>query len=261
VIPFPALAGLRIGCVQYLNSKPLIAAYPGEVLFDHPSNLARAMAAGSLDAALVPIFEALGPRPYYIVDGVAIACDGPVYSVILAYHGELADIRTLELDPASLTSVHLVQVLLREFHGVTPRCVAAGELAAPADARLLIGNHAIEYRRDAPPGVRFLDLGEEWKKQTGLPFVFAVWLLRSGLPDLSAIAQGFRALQEAGDPLIPAIAEKAGEEIGRDLAFRYLTEYIRFDLGKRERAGMERFRELLVKHGFLEQRVSALRFL
>jgi predicted solute-binding protein len=260
VIRYPALHGLRIGCVQYLNSKPLIAAFPGEVRFDHPSNLARALAAGRLDAALVPIFEALGPRLYYVVDGVAIACDGPVYSVFLAYEGELANVRTLELDPASLTSVHLAQVLLREFHGLTPRCVVAGELPEPADARLLIGNQAIEYRRQAPPGVRFLDLGEEWKKQTGLPFVFAVWLLRPSLPGLTATAQGFRAVQDAGQPLIPAIAEEAGREIGSELALRYLTDYIRYDLGERERAGIERFRELLVKHGFLETRGMALRF-
>lgn len=254
---FPALAGLRIGCVQYLNSKPLIAAYPGEVLFEHPSKLARALSAGSLDAALVPIFEALGPREYYAVDGVAIACDGPVYSVFLAHEGELSCIRTLELDPASLTSVHLVQVLLREFYGVTPRCVAPGE---PADARLLIGNQAIEYRGTAPAGMRFLDLGEEWKKQTGLPFVFALWLLRPGLPELTAIAEGFRDLKDAGEPLIPAIAEAAGREIGAELALRYLTDYIRFDLGERERAGIERFRDLLVKHGFLGGKTVGLRF-
>lgn len=257
---FPALAGLRIGCVQYLNSKPLIAAFPGEVLFDHPSRLARALAAGSLDAALVPIFEALGPREYYAADGVAIACDGPVYSVYLAHECELSEIRTLELDPASLTSVHLVQVLLREFYGVTPRCVSAGELSGPADARLLIGNHAIEYRRTAPPGMRFLDLGEEWKNQTGLPFVFAVWLLRPGLPKLGAISQGFRDLKEAGQPLIPAIARAAGQEFGAELALRYLTEYIRFELGERERAGIKRFRELLVKHGFLTATATRLRF-
>ncbi|HEV7405690.1 MAG TPA: menaquinone biosynthesis protein [Chthoniobacteraceae bacterium] len=257
MIRFPALAALRIGCVQYLNSKPLIAAWPGEVVFDHPSRLARALAAGALDAALVPIFEALGPRQYFAVDGVAIACDGPVYSVFLAHEGELSEIRTLEIDPASLTSVHLVQVLLREFHGVTPRCVPAGETA---DARLIIGNQAIEYRRAAPAGLRFLDLGEEWKKQTGLPFVFALWLLRPALPDLRAIAEDFRALKEAGRPLIPAIAQKAGEEIGGALALRYLTDYIRFDLGERERAGIERFHELLVKHGFLEASGTRLRF-
>jgi chorismate dehydratase len=260
VTRFPALAGLRIGCVQYLNSKPLIAAYPGPVVFDHPSSLARSLATGRLDAALVPIFEAFGSRQYYAVDGVAIACDGPVYSVFLAHEGELSDIRTIELDPASLTSIHLVQVLLREFHGVMPRCVSAGELAEPANARLLIGNQAIEYRRAAPETMRFLDLGEEWKKQTGLPFVFALWLLREGLPQLSAIGEGFRALKEAGEPLIPVIAEEAGEEIGAGLALRYLTDYIRFELGERERAGMARFRELLVKHGFLEKSGMRLRF-
>lgn len=254
---FPALAGLRIGCVQYLNSKPLIEAYPCEVTFDHPSHLARALAAGELDAALVPIFEALGPRPYAAVDRVAIACDGPVYSVFLSYEGELAGIKTVELDSASLTSVHLVQVLLREFHGLTPAFVPTQK---GAEARLLIGNQAIQYRGAAPRGVRYLDLGEEWKKQTGLPFVFAVWLLRPNLPNLGAIADGFRALKEEGEPLIPEIAAQAGAEVGEKLALKYLTEYIRFDLGERERAGIARFGELLVKHGFLREPPLPLRF-
>ena len=257
---FPALAGLRIGCVQYLNSKPLIEAYAGAVTFAHPSQLARSLAAGSLDAALVPIFEALGPRQYVAVDDVAIACQGPVYSVFLAYEGELRDVHQVELDPASLTSVHLVQVLLQEFHGLSPRYAAASEITGCPEARLLIGNQAIEYRRTAPPGVRYLDLGEEWKEQTGLPFVFAVWLLRPDLPNLRAVADDFRALKEAGLPLIPAIAARAGAAVGEALALRYLTEHIRFDLGERERAGIARFGELLHKHGFLSEAPMALRF-
>jgi predicted solute-binding protein len=260
VIRFPALAGLRIGCVQYLNSKPLIEAYPGEVLFDHPSILARALAAGSLDAALVPIFEALGERSYLAVDGVAIACRGPVYSVFLVYEGELADLKNVALDPASLTSVHLLQVLLREFHGVSPVCAPEGALNGRAEGRLLIGNQAIAYRNNPPRGMRFLDLGEEWHKQTGLPFVFAVWLLRADLPNPEAVAEGFRALKAMGESLIVDIAGRAGKEFGAELALQYLTEYIRFDIGEPEREAIERFRELLVKHGFQKENGTALRF-
>src|SRR3954454_8494775 len=97
---FPALSELRIGCVKYLNSKPLIAAYPGPVLFDHPSRLAAALHAGKMDAALVPIFEAFSGEGYVAVDGVAIASHGPVYSVFLAYEGELRNVQRIALDPA-----------------------------------------------------------------------------------------------------------------------------------------------------------------
>jgi predicted solute-binding protein len=258
VSPYPALAGLRIGCVQYLNSKPLIADYRGPVLFDHPSSLAAALKRGELDAALVPIFEALSGGRYVAADGVAIASDGPVYSVYLAYEGELKRVKSIALDPASLTSAHLVQVLLREFHGIQPVCSASKDVNA-ADARLLIGNQAIEYRRTAPPGIRFLDLGEEWKRCTGLPFVYAVWLLRPELKDLAEIACEFRQLKTRGMKLINQIAgvEKA---ICPDLALRYLTEHIRFELGAREKHAIEEYRRLLCVHGFVPAGGEPLRY-
>ena len=49
---------------------------------EHPSVLARMLAAGELDVALVPTFEVLRAPVYQLVDGVAIACDGPVFSVV-----------------------------------------------------------------------------------------------------------------------------------------------------------------------------------
>ena len=97
---WPALSKLRVGCVQYLNAKPLIHGYDGPVVFDHPSALARDLARGALDVALVPIFEALRDPRYLIADGVAIASDGPVFSVFLALRGPLAEVRTIALDPA-----------------------------------------------------------------------------------------------------------------------------------------------------------------
>ncbi len=251
-----ALHALRIGCVKYLNAKPLIHAYDGEVVFDHPSALARGISRGDLDAGLVPIFEALGARDYLAVDGVAIACDGPVFSVFLAYRGALADVRTIALDPASLTSVNLLKVLLSEFHGMRPEFVDVG---VPADAELLIGNQAIEFRREHAATHRFLDLGEEWKRCTGLPFVFALWLLRPGLAGVVEIAEAFRALQRDGLARLPEIVVSATEF---DAAFRqrYLTEHIRFGLGAREKEAVEKFRALLPAHGLVAVHGSELSY-
>ena len=170
----PALSAVRVGCVQYLNSKPLIHGCEAPVIFDHPSGLARDLVAGTLDVALVPVFEALRNPPWLAVDNVAIACDGPVFSVFLAHRGPLSGIGSIGLDPASRTSVHLLQVLLAEFHGLHPRYV--GPEKKDPDALLLIGNQAIDFRIANPTGWSYLDLGEEWLRCTGLPFVFALWL-------------------------------------------------------------------------------------
>lgn len=247
---WPALAKLRIGCVQYLNAKPLIHDYDGPVVFDHPSALARDLSRGALDVALVPIFEALRDPRYLIADGVAIASDGPVFSVFLAHRGPLAEVRTIALDPASLTSVHLLQVLLAEYHGLRPQCVDAATFRGGADAMLLIGNQAIDFRLDHAGTHEFLDLGEEWKRCTGWPFVYAPWLIREDVREARAAADELRALGRAG---VAGIGEIARNEKFRDAEFRerYLTQHIRFDLGPREKAGIGKFRELLMNHGFI----------
>lgn len=249
VSSYPALEGLRIGCVKYLNARPLIHAYDGPVQMDHPSQLARDLAAGNLDAALVPVFEALKPEQrYLLVDDVAIASDGPVFSVFLAYRGELSSIRRVALDPASLTSIHLLQVLLAEFYGIRPECVDARR-AGQADAELLIGNQAMEYRAKMPSDVRILDLGEEWKNRTGSAFVYAPWVLRPGLPNARDVAAAFRELKRQGVAQLEEIVNTE-KSCSPELARHYLTQNIRFDLRGREKKGMLLFRELLVKHGF-----------
>jgi len=252
--PYSALRGLRIGCVKYLNSRPLIRAYDGPVVFDHPSALAGMLAAGKLDAALVPAFEALRDPRYALVDGAAVACDGPVFSVFLAYRGELRDVQSISLDPASLTSAHLLRVLFSEFHGMRP------EVRPDGAAKLMIGNQAIEFRlREMEPGGwKILDLGAEWKRCTGLPFVFALWALSPAAP--AAAADAFRAIKRAGLEDLPAII--AEETFATpEIRERYLTEHIRFELDGRGREALGRYRELLSKHGFIAPSSAPLQFL
>ena len=255
---YPALSALRVGCVQYLNAKPLIHGYDGPVVFDHPSGLAHDLANGALDVALVPVFEVLRHPRYLLADGVAIASDGPVFSVFLSHRGPLEKVRTIALDPASLTSVHLLQVLLAEYHGLRPQLLELSAFPARADAVLLIGNQAIDFReRDA--GVHhLLDLGAEWKRCTGLPFVYAPWLLRADLPNAPAIAAELRALKKHGLAHLAEIVRRDAHDPA--LAGRYLTEHIRFDLGVREKAGIEKFRELLVRHAFIPASDEPLRY-
>ena len=253
--PWRALRGLRIGCVQYLNSRPLICAYDGPVIFDHPSALARMLAAGELDAALVPTFEAVRDPNYLLVDDVAVACDGPVYSVFLAYRGELRDVRSIALDPASMSSANLLRVLLAEFHGAHPAFGSSG------GAQLLIGNQAIEFRRAQGENSawHFLDLGEEWKRCTGLPFVFAVWALHAGTNDASAVADAFRKLKDAGCARIPELI--AQEDFGdEEMRRRYLTEWLRFGIGPQGREAVELYRRLLAKHRLIAGSTETPRF-
>ncbi len=258
---FAALHGLRVGCVQYLNARPLIVPYDGEVVFEHPARLADLLAAGEIDVALVPVFEALRQPDFPIADGVAIASRGPVYSVFLAYRDRLEEVRTVCLDPASRTSNNLLRCLLAEFHGLHPAYEAGGECHVE-DHRglLLIGNQAIRFRQEPrPEGVRYLDFGEEWLARTGLPFVFAVWQIRPEVPDPGAVAEALRAIKVAGLRRVWEIG-RLQRDFDPGFAERYLTSHIKFDLGSGEKEGMARFRYLLQKHGLLPECDAALRF-
>jgi chorismate dehydratase len=244
---------LRIGCVKYLNARPLIYGWPGEVVFDHPTALCERLAAGLLDVALVSSFEFLRNPVYTLVDGVSIASQGPVHSVFVAHAGELSEIEEIEVDPASQTSVNLLRCLMAE-NGMNPKFVIRSRLIqralTPRLAKFFIGDQAIRFRDESAGTFQFWDLGEEWQKRTQLPFVYALWLIRPEVPSPKAIADSLRACRDNNlrelDLLIAA-----EREFSPDFCQFYLTECLRYQLGAQEREGLSAFRKLCEKHGIL----------
>ena len=171
----------RIGSVPYLNAAPLTRGLAGSIIFATPAKLAAMLRRDELEAALVSITEVLLTERYDILDGVAIASLGAVYSVFLAHKKPLSEATEIFCDPASLTSVNLLKVLLAEknlFPQFTPLEHYAA--AAEKDFVLLIGDRAIEFQR-APHTHEIFDLGSAWLELTNLPFVYAVWALRRGV--------------------------------------------------------------------------------
>jgi predicted solute-binding protein/REP element-mobilizing transposase RayT len=540
------LKSVRVGCVKYLNARPLIRGWPGNVEFDHPSALCQRLARGKLDVALVSSFEFLRNPIYRIVDDVSISSDGPVYSVVVAHRGAFSDIEEIELDPASETAVNLLRCLLaerrlsprlirnidlqsvrpaglepaaletaenisaghtgkmpmfrpaeghafhafdkyadiqrtrrnlphweqegatyfvtfrladavpaqlarqwreevetwRKFHpepwdeaavteyrkrflqpredwldqghgscrlrdsraaiivanalrffdgqryhldgfvvmpnhvhalvqplpgfrlseivrswksytarqinkifgrsgtvwmqesfdrivrdwdallryrayiarnpkkaqlrsgefilstteklrnidlqsvrpaGLQPASAALHPLEpetaenisagrtdkmsmfqGPDRARLIIGDQAIRFRQDHARAFQFWDLGEQWKRLTGLPFVYALWLIRPEVPDAKSIAQSLRVLRDenladVSSVMADAVADDAGDkqEITQEFLVRYYHEYLRFGFGTREKEGLQTFADLCAKHGVLPKRVRA----
>src|SRR5208283_2306542 len=109
----------RIGSVNYLNAVPLTRGIESEIFFATPAKLAEMLRRDELDAALVSITEVLLNDRYDILDGIAIASLGEVYSVILAHKKPLEEAKEIYCDSASLTSVNLLKVLLAE-RGLKP---------------------------------------------------------------------------------------------------------------------------------------------
>jgi chorismate dehydratase len=257
----------RIGCVRYLNAKPLIFGHARELSFHQPSVLADKLAAGQLDAGLCPIFEWMRNPHYALVDGAAIACDGPVHSVFLAHHGPLKSLRRVRLDPSSRTSSHLLQVLLAEFHAMRPKYedFAPSALGAPPQpgrnaGLLLIGDQANKFRMEHGSRFALLDLGAEWKRATGLPFVFAAWLVHDDVRGASRLAGVLRKWKRENAKRLEMVVRRHG---GDDEAFAryYLTKCIRYDLGPAEKHAIAQFGKLLQKHGLIEQKLPQPRWI
>jgi chorismate dehydratase len=266
---------LRIGCVKYLNARPLIHGWEGDVEFDHPSVLCRRLAMGQLDVALVSSFEFLRNPIYWIVDDVSISSDGPVYSVVVAHRRQITDIEDIEIDPASETSANLLHCLVAE-RGLNPRLVQRSTAVRPVvtepetrrRAYLLIGDQAIRFRQESPGIFRFWDLGEQWKKLVDLPFVYALWLIRPEVADPKQIAKRLRDLRDENFARLDDVIEDAVAWVGkpnqpkgvdREFLSRYYCEHLRFSFGETEKGGLRTFANLCIKHGLLPKRDLAFR--
>lgn len=252
---------IRIGAVSYLNSKPLIEGLSdllprAQLTLDLPSRLADGLARGDLDVALIPSIEAFADPSYEIVSDACVATRGPVLSVKLYCRVPPGDIRTLALDEGSRTSAALVRIMLHERYGVTPRLepllIGQGLKETDADAVLLIGDRAI-----APPSEAFevtWDLGDEWLQWTGLPFVFAMWVGRSGsVPP--AVENAFAVARDRGVEAIPVIAAREASLLGIDeqVAVDYLAQNLHFRMGSAERNGLTLFHRLASRLGLAPQ--------
>lgn len=245
-------SGLRVGAVGYLNAKPLYYRLcqhaPGvELSLDYPSVLADQLANSDLDVALIPSIEYLRgiDRGYEILPGFAIAAHGPVRSVKLFSRVPFPQIRRLALDNGSRTSQALCQIWLSKQHGVRPDRIESLPLDVPAeestaDAVMLIGDRAM---RD-PAGHFFaiVDLAQAWNEMMGLPFVFALWVTRSGV-DLGELPAQLARSKADGLVNAETIAGENAIRLGldRESCIDYLTRVLSYDLGPREIAGLKRF--------------------
>jgi chorismate dehydratase len=254
---------LRLGVVSYLNAEPLVYGLDREPAVrlerDLPSRVAQRLHAGEVDLGMIPSIEyALGD--YAIVPGVAIGSRGPVRSVSLFHTGPIESVRRVALDTSSRTSVALTKVLLRERLGRDPEYVPMGpslsDMLKSADAALLIGDPALYYEGELPR----LDLGEEWARVTGLPFVYAFWAGPRGVVSAAEVGRLQEALRQ-GVASVGAIA-RGYDGHGPGQAARnesYLRNNIVYGLGDAEAAGLREFYRRAHALGLIP-RVPELRF-
>jgi chorismate dehydratase len=256
-----------IGAVSYLNTKPLIYGLrsriaPRELLLDLPSRLARRLAEGALDVALIPSVEFLRSERGAIISDACIACRGPVRSVQLLFRKPPTEVRTMALDEGSRTSAALAQVLLHARTGVRPELhplpIDARLSSVPADALVVIGDRAMQIPHE--DYYQVWDLGEQWQLETGLPFVFAMWVALEEQSDSLELAGALRAARDEGLANVETIIDHEAVKYGLTAADcrRYFMEQLHFTLGDEELAGLELFRAQAVRLGLIPSHSTQL---
>ncbi len=264
---------LKLGRINFLNVLPIY--YPLEagmipnpfvIVPGVPSELNELCAGGALDISPVSSIEyARRAGLYHIVPDLSISSAGEVRSVLLLSRMPIERLsgKTVLATSKSHTSVGLLKVLCRLRYGVDLR-IETGECSNYAagsglpDACLTIGDEALRLGGSGLfPHV--LDLGAAWFEWTGLPFVFAVWVVRK-----ETVATKNGQMRSAVDALISSkkwgradmgrICEQAARTGLLEITeFEQYYSCLQYDLNERERKGLELFYSYLQQAGELEQ--------
>lgn len=275
---------LNIGLIDYLNTMPFHydlaeRLQDANAHFERgvPSQLNRALIAGEIDLAPISAIEAARhAEDVVILPGLTIASLGAVRTVLLfSWAADMSDLhgQSIALTDHSATSNALLQVLCRERYHIEPEYVLMRQhlpgMLAEHQGALLIGDDSlvegVRHRAlSSPQGwdlPYIYDLGDEWLKMTGLPFVFALWAARKDTAQALDDAGVFDALyastaaglaDDARNMLAQTYAARLGLPAG--VCRRYLRD-LRYRLTDDDLKGLKLFLELALK-GFDWERLE-----
>lgn len=255
---------LRVGAVSYMNTKPLVWELERmddtiELYFEVPSTLSTMFDNGLLDVALLPAVRYLEDSSYRIIPDISISANGMVESVNLLLKKDISSLQEVALDTSSRTSRILTAIILNKRYSLTPDFIdwdgGVDVDGCNSDAVLLIGDNAmrIEGRKE-----RTLDLGDEWRKLTNLPFVFALWVTKRDT-DLRGFDRILQNTKRNGLAALEKIAEFESKRLGfsKEVCLNYLGSSIQYNLGRREIDGLVEFYNLAAEMGLIEQNVHS----
>jgi chorismate dehydratase len=232
------------------------------VHFAVPSALLPLIESRTVSAALLSAVDyQLCRDDLLLVPAGMIGCNGPTLTVRIFSRVPIPDINTLHADIDSHTSVMLAQVILQKRYAVKPTLLpfdrtTLGDITHDGpDTLLLIGDKVVNA---APADAAYphqLDLGEEWKLLTGLPFVFAMWMMRKDHTS-PALARLLADAQQRGAEMTEQLLDRYATDRGwpRELARRYFTDYLRYRVTPQDREGLALFFQMAGELGILHLR-------
>lgn len=247
------MSRLKISVVSYLNALPFRYAlrnYAGkddwDVQNDIPSVCADKLIDGTVDLGLIPVAEINRVPNGKVIGKHCIASDGEVKSVLLLSDVPLNEIKTIMLDYQSRTSVRLCKLLANMHWKINPEWINTSpgyenKIKATV-AGVVIGDRAIELKDN----FKFAyDLSAEWKKHTGLPFVFACWVANKTIDKKDEESLQMILTKGIKNRTLILDEEKVLDPLKRD----YILNTIQYEMSEMHEKAIKSFIELSKKFG------------
>lgn len=191
---------LNIGRIPYANLYPIFYYLDNrcnrpeyKYVKGVPSRLNQLLREGELDISPSSSIEYLKNRNRYLVlPWFSISSSGPINSIFLFSNCPMNELggKTIAVSSESATSTALLKIIIKEFLFMKCRFepVTRGSvkgILSEFPAVLHIGDTAMAEARKVRPGsdavnnskTYMYDLGEFWHQYTGLPFVYALWVV------------------------------------------------------------------------------------
>jgi chorismate dehydratase len=214
---------------------------------------------------------------YHVIPWFSVSSSGPINSILLFSSLPLGKLEgeTIAVSSESETSTALLKIILSEFFSVHcnfepvsqkniksllmsfPAVLHIGDTAL-AEARKLSAykNHVLKTSNKYPEkkaSIYIYDLGEIWDRYTGLPFVYALWLVRKDLllQKKGLIKKFSSDLMNATRQLhtrLPAIAKEAPQStwLGRKELLDYWN-IISYGFTEKHLAGLRLFEKYVMQ--------------
>ncbi|RZK43216.1 MAG: radical SAM protein [Pedobacter sp.] len=237
---------IKISAVAYTNTKPFILGITKSTLIneidlslDIPSVCAAKLINNQVDIGLIPVAAIPLVAQARIIGDYCIGSVGAVNSVFIFSEVPISEVKSVKLDSHSRTSNKLAQVLLKFHFKVDVQFT--DDQDAITDAKVLIGDRTFGRKGDYAYAY---DLGEEWMKFTGLPFVYAAWVANKEISSTfvtsfnEALKVGLSKRQQLLND-IPAIENFDLED--------YLMNKLDFELTADKRKALNLFLEYIEK--------------
>jgi chorismate dehydratase len=272
---------LRVAAIRFLNPAPLMwdfdhppRAVPLATRYDiesmMPAQCAERLANGTADLGLVPITAFAHSRDLRILPGCAIASKGAIRSLLLVLRSatSLENVRSIAADTSSRATLAYVQIMARGFWKISANFVPhppdLDAMLMTCDAALLIGDPALlaledRAARELRTGeeLLYMDLGAEWHRLTGLPWISAVWGVREeaicSSQQRDQLVSDVIGSRDAGLAHIDDLADEWAMhiEVPRATIHSYLSKNIHYILDDECLMGMRRFYELAAYYDVL----------